>query len=340
MADALFYSAIGITLLFAFINGFNDGCNVIATLIGSRSMSPKRALIYGAIAEFVGPFLLGTAVAGTIARKILVPDLLFALSPQALNVLVLSAIGGAILWNFVTWLSGLPSSSSHAMIGGLIGAGFVTMGHEALAVQSILLNVVMPLFISPIFGLFAGYLVFAVLRSVFAPTNNGIKHLFVFLQRPGVFFLGASHGSNDAQKSMGIIAIVLAVNRGSTNQELTIPFWVVASCALAISLGLSTGGWTIIKTVGYSIFRMQPIHSFASQFASTSVIVAASLMGGAVSMTQVVASSVLGVGASNRLSGVRWSVARNIILAWVLTIPVSALIGAGLCLGLRQLFGM
>lgn len=339
MSDFLFYAAIAVTLLFAFINGFHDGCNVIATVIGSRSMSPKRALIYGSLAEFVGPFVLGTAVAGTIAHKILLPELLFALPAASLNLLVLSAVIGAIIWNLVTWVVGLPSSSSHALIGGLIGAGVVTLGTKALAVEAILYRVVLPLFISPILGLLAGYLLFALLRRLFAPTNNSVKHLFIFLQGPGTFFLGMGHGSNDAQKSMGIIALVLAVNSGTGDQELLVPFWVVSSCALAIALGLSTGGWTIIKTVGYSIFRMQPIHSFASQFASSTVVALASVLGGPVSTTQVVASSVLGVGAARRLSGVRWSVARNILYAWVLTIPVSAAIGAALCFGLRLVCG-
>ncbi|RJO73282.1 MAG: anion permease [Myxococcales bacterium] len=328
MTDILFYTAIGITLLFAFINGFHDGCNVIATVISSRSMRPRRALFWAALAEGFGPLVFGTAVAGTIAGKVIDAGLLGNLPASAIHELLIAAAGGAIAWNLVTWIVGLPSSSSHALVGGLVGAGVVALGPHGIQAEQLLIFVVLPLFVSPLVGLLAGAVVFALIRALFAGAHSSIGHLFVALQKPGMLALAASHGSNDAQKSMGLIALALAAQHGAFD-ELQYPLWVTAACAASIAFGLSVGGWSIIRTVGYGIFRMQPVHSFASQAAAASVIVAASLTGGPVSTSQVVASSVLGVGASRRLSGVHWLVVKNIALAWLLTIPVAALVGAG-----------
>lgn len=336
MTETLFYTSVGVTLLFAFVNGFHDGCNVIATVIGSRSMSPRRALLLASVAEFVGPLVLGGAVAATIAGRILKPEYLERLAAVDLHVLLIAAVTGALAWNLFTWFTGLPSSSSHALIGGLLGSGLVAIGPAAIQQREVLLYVVIPLFVSPVIGFVAGYVFFHVLRGLFAGAHSAVRHLFVRAQLPGVLFLGASHGSNDAQKSMGLIA--LACVAGSSGVvEVEVPRWAVFACAGAIALGLSTGGWTIIKTMGFSIFKIQPIHSFASQASSALVVGAASLLGGPVSTTQVVASSVLGVGTAKRISGVRWTLVRSIAAAWLFTIPASGAVAAGLYFGIEAI---
>lgn len=337
MDPILLYTAVGLVVAFAFVNGFHDGCNVIATIISSRTMRPRRALVLAALAELVGPLVLGTAVAATIASKVLDPALLAAIPPNALGELVLAAVGGAIAWNLATWWWGLPSSSSHALIGGLIGAGLVLLGPHAVAVRPVLLGVVLPLFVSPILGFLAGALILRIVLAGFGRSHPTARHFFARLQTPGLVVLAMSHGSNDAQKSMGLIALLLAAGRLGEGAAVTVPLWAKLACALAIAAGLSTGGWRIIRTVGYGIFRMRTVHSFSSQYAATGVVLAASLLGGPVSTTQVVASSVIGVGASRRLSGVRWTAARNIAYAWIFTIPAAAGFSAGVAAVLRWL---
>jgi inorganic phosphate transporter, PiT family len=327
-SEPLFCTAVGVTLCFAFVNGFHDGGNVIATMICSRSMRPMRALVLAALAEFIGPLVLGTAVAHTMAGSILKPELLEQLSPARMYVMIICGVGGAIIWKLPTWFFGLPSSGSHALIGGLVGAGVLAMGQGAIEVEKVIRGVVLPLLVTPLLGLMLGFMVFAAIRSVFERAHRGIGAFFTALQKPTMIFLAASHGSNDAQKSMGVIAIIMAAGSGEMHGQLPLPGWAMLACAGALALGLTVGGWRIVKSVGAGICRMEPVHSFASQFASASVILVASLIGGPVSTTQVVASSVMGVGASRRLSSVRWSAAGNIAYAWLLTVPVSAGLGA------------
>lgn len=329
MIEQLLSISIGITLCFAFVNGFHDGGNVIATIVCSRSMRPVRALLLAALAEFAGPLLFGTAVASTMAGSILKPELLKDLNPNQVQLIIISGVGGAILWKLPTWFFALPSSGSHALIGGLVGAGIASMGTEGIVVEKIIRAVVLPLLFSPLIGLLLGGLVFTVIKSLFSRAHRGVSFLFASLQRPTMLFLAASHGSNDAQKSMGVIALALATAGGNPGGPLQLPEWVVVSCAAALAVGLTAGGWRICKTVGYGISRLEPVHSFASQFTASSVVLVASLTGGPVSTAQVVASSVMGVGAARRLSGVRWSAAANIVYAWFLTAPVAAALGAG-----------
>lgn len=333
MNELFLYTAVGITLVFAFINGF-DGGSVIATLICSRAMHPRRALVWASLAEFLGPLTFGTAVAHTMASSILNPKFIEQLRPDSLHLMAIAAVGAAIAWSVLTWLLRLPSSSSHALIGGLIGAGLMFMGISAVPMDKLLLRVAAPLFLSPVIGLFVGFVVFSIIKELFGRSHRRVGRLFVPLQKPCMFFLAASHGANDGQKSMGVIALVLAAGcPGLPGND--IPPWVVVGCAAAIALGLSFGGWRIVKTVGYGICRVEPVHSFASQLSTASVVLLASLAGGPVSTAQVMSSSVMGVGAARRLSGVKWSVASNIAYAWLLTIPMSAALGAGCCYCLR-----
>jgi PiT family inorganic phosphate transporter len=335
--DPLLYVAIGLTLCFAYVNGFHDGGNVIATAVCSRSLNPRFALIMGGLAEFIGPLVLGTAVASTMAESIFRVDLLERLPPSTLCTMIIAAVSGAMAWNLVTWVLGLPSSSSHALVGGLVGAGLVTMGRPGVALEGIVRGVVLPLLISPIIGIVIGYIFFGVIKASFGRAHRAIRHLFEVFQKPCVIFLAGSHGSNDAQKSMGVLAMLLAAGGGELHGELHLPHWVVVSCAAALAVGLVTGGWRMVKSVGYGICRMEPVHSFASQVTAASVIVTASLMGGPVSTTQVVASSVMGVGAQRRLGTVRWSAARNIAYAWFLTVPASGGAAAAICWAMERL---
>lgn len=315
---------------YAFVNGFHDGANVMATVICSRSMTPYKALVLAAISEFIGAIFLGTAVAAAISGSVLNSDQLALLKTELIYLLIISATSAAIVWNLITWILGLPSSSSHALIGGLIGAGLLAMSTKGIELDKLLRGVLLPLIISPLAGLFAGYIIFSVLKSVFAKAHRSVSHFFRFIQAPAMCVLAASHGSNDAQKAMGVIAMVLAAQMGAQQKGVSIPNWVIITCAAAIALGLSTGGWSIVRTVGFGICKLAPVHSFSSQAGSALVIFLASIFGGPVSTTQVVSSTVMGVGAAKRLAAVRWTTTVNIVYAWVLTLPVVALISAGI----------
>jgi inorganic phosphate transporter, PiT family len=336
MTDILFQISIAFVLIFAFVNGFHDGGNVLGSVICSRSMVPVRALGLAVLFEFVGPLVLGTAVARTMASSILKPDVLIQLNPIDVYLIVISGVGGAIAWKIPTWYFGLPSSGSHALIGGLVGAGVVCVGFQAVPLDRVIIGVFLPLLISPLVGMLVGFFVFSFIRYVFSGSHRSIGILFVLLQRPALAILAAVHGSNDAQKSIGVIGILLALQAGKLDGAHDIPWWAIVSCAACLALGVSVGGWRIVKTVGFGIWRMEPVHSFSSQFAALTVIGTASLIGGPVSTAQVVASSIVGVGASCRLSGIRWSVAAQIAYAWLLTVPASALIAGGACRLLKQ----
>jgi len=321
------YISVGMTICFAFVNGFHDGANVVATIICSKSMHPIKALAIAASAEFLGALLLGTAVAYTMAGSILTTEMQDHLTAGHIYCLVISAVGGAIIWNIITWFLGLPSSSSHALVGGLIGAGLIAMGPGGVALDKVTKSVFLPMLLAPGIGMAGGFLIFYAIKALFGSAHRSVGNLFTVLQKPSMVFLAASHGSNDAQKAMGMILLVL-IAEGSTAESTIVPEWACISCAAALAVGLSVGGWRIVKTVGYGICRLEPVHSFASQMTSTLVILGASLIGWPVSTAQVVASSVMGVGSSSRLSGVRWTAAANIAYAWLLTVPVSAAFSA------------
>ncbi len=331
MTDPFFDIAVGLTFCFAFVNGFHDGGNVVAATICSRAMNPLRALLYASIAEFIGAVLLGTAVAKTMSSCVLRPDMVEDIQPHALYIVVCSAMAGAMSWKLPTWYFGLPSSGSHALIGGLVGAGIVGIGVHSIMVDKVVRSVLVPLLVSPFLGIFLGYFLFSIIKRLFGHAQRRIGQFFAVLQRPVMVLLAAGQGSNDAQKSMGVIAIVLSASVHHVEGDLILPQWVLYSCAAALALGLLAGGWRIVKTVGMRISRMEPVHAFAAQLSSAIIMLGASVFGGPVSATQVVGSSVLGVGASRRASGVRWSAATQIAYAWVLTFPVSMVIGAGFC---------
>lgn len=317
MSDVLI-AVIAIALLFDFMNGLHDSSNVVATLISSRAMKPRRALVMAAAGEMLGPFLFGVAVANTIGDEVLHE------ATMTLEVIAASLLAAAG-WNVATWALGIPSSSSHALIGGIIGAGAASAGLHAIQVSG-LLTVLAALFLSPLLGLLAGYLLTRLMLHAgryLTPRAN------IWLKRGQwltAFTLALSHGANDAQKTMGMITAALLANGALPRFE--VPTWVIFISAAAIALGTLTGGWRLIRTLGARFYKIRPLHGFTSQAASTGVILGAALLGGPVSTTQVVSTAIIGAGSAERLSKVRWGVAQNILLAWLLTIPASAALGA------------
>ncbi len=317
---------IALALVFDFLNGFHDSSNIVATMIASRALSGRQALSITAVAHFIGPFLFGVAVATTIGNEVL-NDTQVKLS------VTLAALIASIVWNIITWWLGIPSSSSHALIGGLIGAAVVESGLGVIKLAG-LGKVVLALAISPLIGLVAGYLVMKTVLFLARGSSPRVNMLFKRGQIVTALSLALSHGTNDAQKTMGIITLGL-VSAG-TLKEFHVPIWVIILCAGAIALGTATGGWRLIKTLGSKFFKVRPVHGFTTQVASASVILTAALLGGPVSTTQVVSSSIMGVGSAERLSKVRWGTAGQIVVAWLTTIPFAAILSAGLAIILRR----
>jgi PiT family inorganic phosphate transporter len=323
---------ISLALFFAYSNGFHDAANVVSTIIMTRAISPRKALLMAALCEFMAPFFLGAAVAKTIGEDIIK---LPAFNPEAIPIsaaLLIAALIGAIVWNLITWLLGFPSSSSHALIGGMVGAVLVAYGPDQILWGG-LLYVVASLVVSPLLGLIFGLLFLKITFRIFRNATPKVNYFFNRMQIPSSIALAISHGSNDVQKSIGLIVLSFIILGFSTSFHA--PFWVIASCGVATALGTATGGWKIIKTMGSKIYRLRSVHAFCAQTSSATVILGAALVGGPVSTTHVVSSSIMGVGAGQRISAVRWGVARNIILAWFITIPASAGI-AGLSFYLIQ----
>jgi len=299
---------------------------VVATIITTGALSPRKALLMAAIFEFAGPFLFGTAVAQTIGKNII--DIsTFDTKALSLSIsLVIAALIGGIAWNLITWLRGLPSSSSHALVGGLVGAVLMAYGPDKILWKG-LLYVISSLILSPILGLIFGTLFLKATLHLSQNASPNIKYFFNRMQVLSSIALSLSHGANDAQKSMGLITMSLVIL--GLSPTFHIPFWVIASCAAAIALGTASGGWRIIKTIGSRIYRLRSAHAFCAQTSSAAVILGAALVGAPVSTTHVVSSSIMGVGAGQRISAVRWGVAKNIVVAWFITIPASAVM-AGL----------
>ncbi len=314
-------------LVYGFLNGFHDSSNVVATIISSRAMPPRVALLLTAAAEFIGPFLLGVAVADTIGKGLLNPS---AVTPGV----VLGATVGAILWNLLTWAFGIPSSSSHALVGGLLGAAAMAGGLDVIELPGVE-KALIALFVSPPLGLLAGFLITRLTLFLAAGATPRANWLFKRLQVLTAVGLAVSHGGNDAQKTMGIITLGLVV--AGALPAFAVPAWVVVASAGAMSLGTGIGGWRLIRTLGGRIYKIRPIHGFTAQTASGLVLLGASLLGGPVSTTQVVSSAIMGAGAAERLSKVRWGVAQEMLVAWGLTIPVTAGLAALAYLPIQRL---
>lgn len=318
---------VATALVFDFMNGFHDSANIVATMISSRAMGPRRALILSAAAHFTAPFLFGVAVATTIGLEVV--------QPYASTIpVVLAALLAAIVWNLVTWLLGIPSSSSHALVGGLVGAAIVGYGLDAVQLQG-LVKIFTALLLSPLVGLIGGYVLMKLVLFLARGASPRINRFFKRAQTLTALALALSHGTNDAQKTMGIITMGLM--GAGLLARFQVPLWVVTASAGAISLGTAMGGWRIIRTLGGRFYKIRPVHGFTAQSASAAVIMGAALLGGPVSTTQVVSSAILGVGSAERLSKVRWGVAGNIVTAWLLTIPTSGLLAALAYLAVRHI---
>ncbi|MFN8614913.1 MAG: inorganic phosphate transporter [Vampirovibrionales bacterium] len=316
---------VGLALVFDYINGFHDAANAIATVVSTKVLSPRVAVAYGACLNFAGA-LMGTEVAATIGKGLV--------DSQAVTMpLVLCALLGAIVWNLLTWWWGLPTSSSHALIGSLLGATWFSSsaGPHAIHWQAFTQKVLTPMTISPLSGFLVGFLVMGVLTwLVYRMHVHRINTLFGKLQIVSAGVMALSHGHNDAQKSMGIIA--LALMTFFPQQGFHVPLWVILSCAVAMGLGTLSGGWKIIRTLGSKMIKLQPIHGFAAETTAASVIMLASHWGIPLSTTHVISSSIMGVGATKRLSAVKWGVVGNIVWAWVLTIPATFVFSGGVML--------
>jgi len=309
---------ITLALIFDFLNGMRDSSNIVATMISSRAFSPRTALGIAAVAEFFGPFLFGVVVAKTIGDEIVQADVL------TLSVIA-AALIGAILWNLLTWYFGLPGSSSHALIGGMVGAVIVGAGLDAIKFGG-LNKVLIALFVVPLLGFLIGFLTTRLIYFLARGASPRINEFFKRGQWVTAVVMAFGQGTNDAQKTMGVIALSLVI--AGALPTFQIPTWVVAVSAAAIAIGTSLGGWRLIRTLGAKIYKIRPLHSFSTQLSSAGVIVAASLFGMPVSASQVVSSAIIGVGSAERASKVRWSVAEEIILSWLITIPASGLLSA------------
>jgi PiT family inorganic phosphate transporter len=311
---------IGLSLLFGFLNGMHDSRNVVSTMVSSRAYSPRVALGVTILAELSGPFVFGVAVANTIGRSIADP---VAISLQV----ILAALIGAVIWNLFTWRLKIPSSSSHALIGGIVGAVSARAGAHAIQVGG-LLKILISLFASPIIGFFFGFIVLKIILAVCKDSTPRINNFFKKSQIVTALALGLSHGSNDGQKTMGIITLALVT--GGYLESFQVPLWVVAICAGALTFGTAIGGWLLIRKPGGSFYKIRPVDGFSTQLTSAITVIVASIIGGPVSATQVINTAIMGVGVAERANKVRWGIAQNIITAWVITIPATAFVAAGI----------
>jgi PiT family inorganic phosphate transporter len=339
MSPTILLAAITIllALMFDFTNGFNDSANQVATIISSRALAPMNALVLAALGNFVGAFFLGTAVAQTLGKGIVDPTFLHAGNSGVF--VVMSALIGAILWNTVTWYFGIPSSSSHALIGGLIGAFVMGWGLAPIHWPKVFWIVVV-MVASPLVGFVLTFVLTRVVLDFSRHFPPRARRVFDRLQVVTLITQALSHGTNDAQKTMGVITfvlIILGLHSAPVKGPLLIPVWVIIACSFAIAIGTMIGGWRVIKTLGVGLYKVTTVHAFVSQAASSLIIYATAILGYPISTTQVISSSVIGAGAATRFNMIRWGVVKDMAIAWLITIPSSALM-AGLSFYLIKTF--
>jgi PiT family inorganic phosphate transporter len=321
----LLLCVIVLSIIFDFINGFHDTANAIATAVSTRVLSPKAAVSMAAILNMVGA-LSGTAVAKTVGVGLVEASCIT-------QVTIVSALIAAIMWDIITWYLGLPTSSSHAILSGVVGAGIATAGMNVV-IQKGVYKVLMGLIFSPLIGFILGFFLMLFLVWLFRrSTPSLVGNLFGRLQIVSAAYMAFSHGSNDAQKTMGIITMALVSYYNLP--EFHVPLWVILVCATAMALGTAAGGWRIIKTLGMRLVQLRPIHGFAAETSAATVIEIASRIGLPLSTTHVISSTIMGVGASKRLSAVKWGIGGNIILAWILTLPACSLLAWVICKALN-----
>ena len=322
---------IGVALLFDFLNGLHDAANSIATVVSTRVLKPQYAVLWAAFFNFIAFAVFGLHVAQTVGKGIVDAQII---DP----VVIFGALSGAIAWNVITWVKGIPSSSSHALIGGLLGAGMAKAGSAAVVWGGVVRTVI-AIFASPAIGLIlALMLVLAVAWTSIRLTPLGVDKRFRKLQLISAALYSLGHGGNDAQKTMGIIAVLL-YSQGYLGGEFSVPFWVVLSCQAAMALGTLSGGWRIVHTMGSKITRLTPAQGFCAETGGAITLFMATLGGIPVSSTHTITGAIVGVGASRRLSAVRWNVASNIVIAWFITLPAAGAIGAAVFYATRFLTG-
>ena len=307
--------AIIAALVFDFLNGFHDAANSIATVVGTRVLRPLQAVAMAAAANFAGPFLFGVAVATTIGKGIIDPNFV------TLDIII-GALSGAIIWDIITWLLGLPTSSSHALIGGIIGAGIAGAGTQSIIFGG-LQKVVTGIVISPVVGLVVAFLLATLLITIFAKRRpSAVNSVFGRLQIVSSTYFSLTHGANDGQKTMGVIALILLTQGVITKFE--VPYYVIIMAALAISLGTFFGGWRIVKTMAVKITQLKPYQGFAAETGGATILAILAWLGIPASTTHAISGAIMGAGAVKRISAVRWGIGRRIVWAWIITIPASA----------------
>jgi len=310
---------IVVALLYDFFNGFNDAANAIATTVSTKALSPRNAILMAQILNFFGA-LSNTAVAVTVGKGVINPGMIDL-------VVILAALIGATIWTATASFLGIPISVTHALVGGLLGAGIIFAGVKVIVINGII-KIVLAMLISPIVGFLGGYLMFILIAWIFRRSNPAkINKNSKRLQIISAAWMSFSHGMNDAQNAMGIITLAL-VSYGAL-AVFKVPLWVMIAAGLAMGLGTALGGWKVIKTMGQKVFKLKPVHGFTAETSAAGVISLMSFMGAPISTTHVISSAIMGVGSTQRLSAVRWGIARNIVITWIITIPAAALI-AGL----------
>jgi PiT family inorganic phosphate transporter len=321
--NTLLAVVIVVGLAFDFTNGFHDTANYVATWVGTRALSPRMAVLISAAANLAGAFVT-TAVAKTVGKGIIDTGL-------ATEKTVLAALLGAIVWNLLTWWIGLPSSSTHALIGGLVGAALVQSGSSGVQWHGIVEKVVIPGAISPVVGFAGAFLLMVIIYRVFFRVPPGVAHRgFRYGQLVTGTWVAFTHGANDAQKTMGVITLALVANGNISADTFNVPTWVKIAAGLTIAAGTYAGGWRIIRTLGQRIYKMQPEHGFAAQLSAGTTLYVGTHFGFPISTTHVVTGAIMGAGATRRVSAVKWGIAGNILFAWLLTLPAAGLVAAGL----------
>jgi len=327
--NVLLVAVVAVALGFDFTNGFHDTANYVATWVGTRALSPRRAVLVSAAANLAGAFVT-TAVAKTVGSGIIDSGL-------ATEKTLLAALFGAIVWNLVTWYFGLPSSSTHALIGGLVGAALVQSGSRGVQWHGVWEKVLLPGLASPVIGFVGAFLLIVLIYRIFFRASPGVAHRgFRLGQLASGTWVAFTHGANDAQKTMGVIALALYTNGNISS--FYVPTWVKIAAGLTIATGTYAGGWRIIRTLGQRIYKLQPEHGFAAQVSAGSTLWLGTHYGFPISTTHVVTGAVLGAGATRRFSAIRWGLAGNIVIAWVLTLPAAGLVAAGLYYPVRWIF--
>jgi inorganic phosphate transporter, PiT family len=306
-------------LIFEYINGFHDSANAIATVVSTKVLTARAAILYAGVLNIAGAFL-GTHVASTIGKGIVATE-------SVTQGVILCALLSAIIWNLITWYYGIPSSSSHALIGGLIGAAISKADYHVVLFDGVTKKVLLPMVTSPLLGFAIGFLCMVMILWVCSKSNpNTVNKYFKKMQLVSAGVMALSHGSNDAQKTMGIITLALVSYHALPTFE--VPYWVILGCALTMGLGTMAGGWRIIRTMGSKMIKLKPVHGFAAETSAAVVILAASHYGIPVSTTHIISTSIMGVGSTRGVHALKWGIVGNIVMAWVLTIPVCMIIAA------------